>query len=646
MSQFKELFSPINIGEMKLKNRIVLAPMSTNYATEKGSITERIIQYYMERAKGEVGLIISESNYVSLEGRGGVNRLGLHSDRQIKDHRKFTQAIHDLGTPVCAQLHHAGAAASMKAVGQYPVSCSTVTLLSRQGPFGGNIPRRLSESEIKDLMQCFLQAALRAKESEYDAVMVHATHGYLIHQFLSPHTNKRSDQYGGSEENRARFLLEICKLIRKLLGSHFPIMVRLTAKELLDGGYGIDFTEKLAVWLENVGVNEIGLSSGSKEEVGGSCAPPAYPEGFRADDSEVIKKKVKIPVGVVGRIMSPETAEQIIQAGKADLIYLGRALIADPEFAIKAKTGREDEIRPCIVCNRGCIDCLRADVGIKCSVNPSVGKEALGRTTSAKRSKKLMIVGGGPAGMEAARVAALRGHQVTLCEKSNKLGGNLNKAIFLPHKEQIEKLIQYYVRQMELLGVTIQLDTKVTPDMVEELRPEVLVVAAGAQPIRLGLAGSNLPHVFLAEDCLDGKISLGPKILIIGGGLVGTELADVLTEKGKRVIIVEQLDSVANQLGNIIKEELLIRLCSKGLKIMVNTRVLAISHEGVLVERFGEKETIEANTVIIATGYQSSKELIQNLDIGKMPFHEIGDCVKPRMIMEAVEEGNRIGLEI
>lgn len=646
MSSFKNLFSQIKIGEMKLKNRIVLAPMATHYGTEKGRVTERQIQYYIERSKGGVGLIVSESNYVSIEGRGGTNRIGLHSDNQIPEHRKLTEAIHEVGTPVCAQLHHGGATVSMKAVGQYPVSCSTVPLLTRGELFVGNIPRRLSETEIQDLVQSFSKAAWRARESGFDAVMVHAGHGYLINEFLSPRTNKRDDRYGGKEENRARFLIEIVESIRKILGPRFPIMVRLTGEELFDDGYQINFTQKLAMWLENAGVDEINISAGSIEEMERGMGRPIGPEGYLSSDSAAIKDIVKIPVGVVGRIMSPKTAEKILEEGKADLVYLGRALIADPEFAKKAGEGRDDEIRPCIVCNKGCIDRLLAGLDIRCSVNPDMGREISKSISSSGRSKKVLVVGGGPAGLESARVAAGRGHRVTLFEKSKELGGVLNQAILLPYKEPIARLIQYYARQMELLGVTIELEKEVTTDVIREIHPDVLILAVGAEPDRLGLPGANLPHVFLAEDYLLGKVSVGHSVIIVGGGLIGAELAEALADQEKEVVVVEQLESVASQAGSIIKKSLLKSLCHKGVKMLVNTKVVAINNKGIIVERFGEKEILKADTIILATGYKPRKELVQNLDVDEMEFYQIGDCIKPRTIMEAVDEANRVGCSI
>ncbi|NQU13463.1 MAG: FAD-dependent oxidoreductase [Desulfobacteraceae bacterium] len=646
MTSFECLFEPINIGKMKLKNRIVLAPMATHYATENGHMTQRLIDYYLERTRGGVGLVVSESNYVSPEGRGGFYRLGLYDDHQIREHRKLTEAVHREGTPVCSQIHHGGTTVSMKAIGQHPLSCSAVPLLTRGELFVGNIPRQLAETEIMDVVNNFAQAAWRARESGFDAVMVHAAHGYLINQFLSPHTNKRSDKYGGSDENRARFLIEIAESIREILGPEFPIMVRVTGDELFDGGYGIEFIQKVATWLENAGIDEINVSAGNYEEMERMVAPPNFPEGFLVQNAAAIKEVVNIPVGVVGRIMGPEIAETIIKEGKADLLYLGRALIADPEFPAKIREGRETEIRPCIVCNKGCIDRLFAGLDITCSVNASLGREASNRIFPADTSRNVLVIGGGPAGLEAARVAALRGHQVTLYEKSGKLGGALNKAVLLPHKEPIASLIRYYTTQMALLRVQVTLKKEATPEVISAMKPDVIILAAGAEPFRLGLPGSNLPNVFLAEACMNDLDSLGNSVIIIGGGLLGAELAEALADHGKSPVLVEQLDSIAGDAGFIVKKELLKSLCSRGVKMLVGTKVVAISQNGIIVERLGEREILEGDSVVLAIGYRPKMGLVQHLDLRDTEFHQVGDIVAARTIMDAIEEGNRVGLLI
>lgn len=639
----RSLFSPIKIGNLNLKNRTIMAPMATGFATEDGQPTKRQIQHYLERARGGVGLIVVEGSAISAEGRSAINRLGLYDDHQTGVHQELVKALHSVGTPVCAQLHHAGAVAPASISGQFPVSCSAVPLFSRAGSTPGNTPRRLSERDIQELVTKFSDAALRAKTCGYDAVMVHAGHGYLIHQFLSPHKNRRRDRYGGTEQNRARFLIEVVGLIRKRLGSTFPVLVRLPGEDRLNGGCTRRFIQRVAQWLENAGVAEISISAGSKDEGEEKTFPSAVlPEGFLAEDARAVKDVVRVPVGVVGRIMSAQTAEMILQEGDADLVYLGRSLIADPYFVKKVEEGREEEIRPCIVCNR-CIDRLRTGSSIKCSVNPAVGQEPVESGLRVKDPKTVLVVGGGPAGMEAARTAASRGHRVFLFEKLSQLGGNLKNAILLPHKEQIAKLITYYSNELRSLGVTVSLGKEVTRKLVEKLRPEVLVLASGAEPIPPGIAGSRLEHVLLAEDFLRNPTYVGSKVAVIGGGMIGLEVAGQLAEMGKEVVVIEQLGSLAGRAAAIVRKELVAGLCEKNVKILINTRAMAIGGAGVLVGHAGERTTLNADTVILASGYRPVRDLTEHLDVLQMGFYAIGDCLEPRTILEAIEEGHLTG---
>jgi NADH:flavin oxidoreductases, Old Yellow Enzyme family len=352
-----------------------MAPMATHFATEKGEVTQKLIDYYVERGKGQVGLIVSESNYISLEGRGGAKRLGLYCDELIDGHEKLTSAVHKTGTKICAQLSHVGRYASPEVIGQYPLSCSTTILLGRGAPFLGIIPRKLKIEEIRDIIRSFGLAGRRAKESGYDAVMLHGASGYLINQFLSSYTNTRDDIYGKGFEGRIRFLLEVIAGLRKDVGTDFPIMVRLVADEKVRGGYGFEYIKRVAQRLESAGVAEINLTLGNNEAIEWSPGGLYFPQGYLAEYSKALKEKVKIPIGIVGRIRDIEVAERIITQKKADLIYLGRCLIADPLLPRKSSEGKFKEIRGCIACNRGCISNVYKGVEIACTINPELGKE-------------------------------------------------------------------------------------------------------------------------------------------------------------------------------------------------------------------------------------------------------------------------------
>lgn len=641
-SKDQMLFSKIKIGNLDLKNRTVLSPIATHFATEKGKITRKLIQYYIERSKHSIGLIISESNYVSIEGRGGDHRLGLYNDENINEHKKFVKLIHKTETPVCAQLHHGGSTVSLESIGEFPVSCSSVPIYVKGENYIGNIPRTLSKNEVKNLIKCFERAAWRAKECGFDAVMLHAAHGYLINQFLSPLTNKRDDDFGGNQKKRAKFILDIIRSIRKRLGPSFPIMVRLSGDEYLEGGYKLNFINKLVKWLENAGVNEINISTGNYYTLEKTIALSSVPEGFLSNISSEVKKNVNIPIGVVGRIMSPYTAEKIIRDRKADLIYFGRALIADPSFVSKIKENRNMEIRPCIACNK-CIDYLFNNLEIRCSVNAEVGKEARKVKKNSFKTKKVLIIGAGPGGLEAAKICALRGHRVKMFEKSNQIGGMLQKAVIMPYKEPIKRLIKYYEKQMEILGVSIDFGKKATSNSINKYKPDIIISAIGAEINKNVLKIGNSKNVYDVKDYLDDRINYGKTVIIIGGGLVGAEIADAISDRGQKVIIVEKLGSIMVEGGFIVKKELLNRLCQKGVRILVNTEALEIKEGVVLMERFDEIDELHADIIIIAVGYKPVEINFENIHINPKNLFKIGDCVKPRSIMEAIKEGNHVG---
>ena len=409
MHPFPHVFSPIQIGSLTLSNRLVMAPMVTNFGTEKGEVTQELIDYYVNRGRGGISLIVCESSYVSLDGRGGRKRLGLYCDELIKGYQKLTKAIHDTGVNICAQLVHVGRNASPDVIGQYPVSCSSTILPGKGDPLVGIIPRKLEIEEIRQIVKAFGESGRRAKEAGFDAIMIHGASGYLVNQFLSPHTNTRNDIYGKGFEGRIRFLSEIIQEIRKNIGFDIPVMVRLVADEKLTGGYGIKYSQKVACYLENAGVNEINITLGNQEAIEWSPAGPYLPQGYLTDYSKALKEKVKIPIGTVGRIKDLEVAETIIQEKKADLVYLGRALLADPFLPVKAVEGKLKEIRKCIACNQGCISNVYKDIGIACTINPELGKEEKLASYLSSPKRTVLVVGGGPGGMEAAfRVAQKR----------------------------------------------------------------------------------------------------------------------------------------------------------------------------------------------------------------------------------------------
>lgn len=643
MSLFPQLFSPIQIGSLTLFNRLVMAPMATNFATEKGEVTQKLIDYYVERAKGGVGLIVSESNYVSRDGRGGLRRLGLCSDELVKGHEKLTNAVHQAGAKICAQLVHVGRNASLEVIGQYPVSCSSTVLLGKGEPFVGTISRKLEIGEIREIVMAFGKAARRGQEAGFDAVMIHGAGGYLVNQFLSPRTNTRNDVYGKDFNGRIRFLLEIIQEMKKNVGHGFPIMVRLTADEKLNDGYGIDYVKKVAICLEKVGVDEINITLGNREAIEWSPGGLYFPQGYLADYSKALKEKVRIPIGTVGRIKDLEVAERIIKEKKADLIYIGRALIADPFLPQKASKGKPKEVRGCIACNRGCLENLYKGKEIACAVNPELGREKKAILDSSPSKRTVVVVGGGPGGMEAAAKAAEKGNEVLLFEKDSELGGQLRLASLLPQMQELQDLIEFLVGRLRRNKVRIHLNTFFTGKMIQELAPDRIILATGATPICPNIPGIDLPHVVQGIDVLVKKVQLGDNIVILGGGLLGFELGEYLIDQGRKIAIVEQLRDVMIDTEIRNKKRLLIKMNMRGVKIFVNTRGIAINKDGLLIERLGETELLRADNVIICVGSKAENSLTQELG-KRISFVGIGDCVNPRYIMDAIYEGYVAGI--
>ena len=631
-----KLFTPIKIGSLTLPNRIVMAPMATNYSTLTGNVTQKQIDYYVRRAKGGVGLIIAESNYVVRQGRGSRKRLGLTTDDEIILHRKLIEAVQREGSYICAQLHHAGATAPASSIGEYPVSCSSVTLTSKGQPFIGVIPRTLTANEIEELVKAYGQAARRAVAAGFDAVQIHAAHGYLINQFLSPHTNRRDDKYGGTPAKRMRFLLEIVDEVRSVVGADFPLTVRLSSEEKINGGYTIDFIQDVVRELENHGIDEVNLSAGNYDEIEKISPIPPFPEGCYVKYAERIKTSASIPVGVVGRIKTPQLAEEILRLNKADIIYLGREMIADPDWPNKARTGQQ--IRECIYCNRGCFDRMLIGDEIMCAVNYEVGREGMPAFTPGSHPFKLLVAGGGPAGMTAAIVGAEQGLSVTLLEAGNTLGGQLKPASVPGHKKDLKALIGFLENKMRSLGVQVMLNQVLTPALLEQIQPDAMIAAVGASPITPKLPGINLPHVFLAADIFLGHNVPGDRIVVIGGGLVGVEIAEYLADQNKNVTIVEMAGDVLSESGLVNKKLALQRLSVKGVRLLIESRLLEIKESGVMVERLDNTEFFPADNVVLALGYRSNPVEIKIIS-PTIKIHTVGDAVKPRSILDSIHEG-------
>jgi 2,4-dienoyl-CoA reductase-like NADH-dependent reductase (Old Yellow Enzyme family)/NADPH-dependent 2,4-dienoyl-CoA reductase/sulfur reductase-like enzyme len=644
MTHFPHLFSPFRLGNLTLKNRLVMSPMAVNYSTEKGEVEQRQIEYYAERARGGVGLIISESNYISPDGRTERRRLGLYLDEMVPQHRRLVDAIHRENTPILAQLLHAGRNARPGIIGQYPVGPSAVPLLTKGQLYVGVIPRVLTVTEIEQLVELYAKATRRALAAGFDGILVHASNGYLLHTFLSPRSNKRTDAYGGSEENRSRFLLEVVRRIRGVMGPEKPLVVRVTAEEHQEGGYDIGFICRLARWLEEAGIDEINVSAGTHEETEWCIPPRTFAEGFNVGNAARVKSAVKIAVSTVGRIKRPAMAEQILAEGKADLIWMGRALIADPNLPRKAQAGEVDHIRECISCGL-CADGIGHGEPMRCTTNPDAGREVELRLEPAAKPRRVLVIGGGPAGLEAARRAAARGHRVRLFEQRAALGGQLRYAAAAPHAIEMGRLADYLAREAVAAGVEVLTEARATPARVAEAEPEVVVVASGAVPLVPSIPGVGMPHVFTAHQVLEGEVDdrLGRRVAVIGGGLTGVTAAEYLLKRDREVVIVEMQDWIMTD-GTVVEQRTLTQeLSERGVLILVQTKVEAITSRGLVVTRGGEREVLAADCVVLAAGVRAEREILAHLDVDCVEVHVVGDAEQPRRLMQALLAGATVG---
>jgi len=639
--RFPLLFSPISIGRMQLRNRVVMAPMGTRYSSFGGWPTERSQDYYAARARGGVGLIEVEFAGVTRTGRGSHYTGGLYDDRMIPNYRRVVEAIHQYGAKASVQLAHSGAAASVAVMGSQPVGPSDVPLP------GGDVPRALTREEIRDLVEAFGAAAARAVNAGFDAVSLHMAHGYLLHQFLTPSLNRRTDEYGGDLACRARFPLEVLHRVKEVVGERVPVICRLSGDDFVPGGLTLAESCQVAQMLEEAGADAIHVTGGIPPAGHMSTPPMALPAGVLVYLATAIKEKVRIPVITVGKIHDPSLAEQILREGKADLIALGRGLIADPEWASKAQAGRPETIRPCVACNRPqCHGRLLRGVEVACTVNPRVGRESLFPEGRAPTLRRVLVVGGGPGGMEAALTAAQRGHQVTLCEQEERLGGQMRLAVVPPHKEDLLLLLQYYEGQLAATGVEIRTGCTVTPALVRKMAPDVVILATGALPARLDLPGAE--RAVTAWDVLAGTVEVGQRVVVIGGGDVGCETAEHMAVQGHRVTVLEMLPEVAQELIPWARHLLLERLQDLQVNVLTKARVVAIGDGEVVYDRVGVLYRVPADTVVLATGARPNRALADALagDDRDMEVYQVGDCVEPRSAAEAIREGFEVAWQI
>ncbi len=653
MTAFPKLFSPTKIGSMVLKNRIVMSPMHTDFANIDGTISPKLKNYLVARAKGGAGLITMEIATIDGKSPYMPNTVGIWDNKFIPLFRELVDEVHSYDAKIVLQISHPGPESlapffyNIQPMGPSPLMAETTKQMCRE----------MTIEDIEKTIEQYGDAAKRAKEAGFDGMELHAAHAYmLIGSFLSALRNRRTDEYGGSIEGRLKFACEVIENIRTKAGKDFPLIMRISGDELVPGGRNIRETQYIVPLLAEAGVDAFHVSAGAMPQFSWRIMPPTgTPLGINVPLAAAIKKVVDVPVMAVGRINDPRVAENILQKGEADLTVMGRALIADPELPNKAFEGRFEDIVPCLACGNGCSG-RKVGTDLTCVVNPTVGKESeMLPLVPTESAKKVMVIGAGPGGLEAARVAALRGNQVTLYEKKHVIGGQFSLAAVPPMKQELTKLIRYLSIQIEKAGVKLQMNTEVTPQLVDEMKPDTVIVATGAESLVPNIPGIDGKRVVTAHAVLAGEVPLPRgKVLVIGGGLVGCEIAEYLATRGDNpimgrteVTIIEMLDEAGLDMSPEVRVLTMQKLRENGVRILTSTKVKEFLEDGVIVTRNDREETIGGmKRIVLAMGARPVDVLSEKLKDKISEVHVIGDAKQARRALEAIAEGAQIGREI
>jgi len=661
-----KLFEKGKIGSLSLKNRIVMDAMNIQLAApnEEGALSQRAIDFYVARAKGGVGLIKTTFMRPNRKLEFSIGEPMVNSERCVSWLNDLAEAVHDYGAKICIQLS--------PGLGRIPVPKSSLPHGGLVGPSplpsfrdpNGQMPslgpgrypaqgekhvvtRELTTEEIEELVRDFEFSSRIIRLADVDAIEIHGHQGYLLDQFMTALWNKRTDKYGGDLSGRLRLALELVEAVRRGAGPEYPILFKYPLTHYLEGGRDIEEGLEVARRLEAAGVDALTINAGCYETYNRAQPPTTQPRGCNVDLAAMAKKAVNIPIVVSGKLGYPELAERVLQEGKADFIALARYLLADPDWPNKVEDGRMEDLIPCIGCHEGCIARVRKYQHISCATNPATGVEkALAISPTAKK-KSVLVIGGGPAGLEAARVSALRGHKVTLWEKQNKLGGNLIPGSVPDFKDDYKLLMDYLSTQIRKLGVAIELEKEAKHELIQRFSPEVVFIATGATHIIPEIEGiekgMKSGKVLTAVDLLLGNAQPSKSVVVIGGGLIGCETGLYLAKKGNQVTIVEILDGVARDTvwGNAL--DLIKLLDDNHVKILTNSRVQRISEERIdIVNEYGTETAVMADIVVLAVGMKSFNGLsVETVERVVPEVYTIGDCVKPRRVMNAIWEGYR-----
>ena len=640
--KFKAMFEPIKIGPMTVKNRFVVPPMGNNFANTDGTLREQSKAYYTERAKGEFGLVTIEASVVHKGAKGGPRKPCLFDDSTIESFKAVADECHKYGAKVSVQLQNAGPEGNAKNAGAPIKAASAIASV-----YGRDIPEEVTTAEVYELIKGYGEAAERAMKAGLDAVEIHMAHGYLVSTFLSPRTNKRVDEFGGSFENRMRFSRLIIEEIKKKTQGKIAVLARINSSDEVLGGLSVQDSAAIAAYLEDCGLDGLHVSRAVHIKDEYMWAPTTIHGGFSSNQVEEIKRAVSIPVITVGRYTEPQFAELMVREGRADLVAFGRQSIADPHMPKYAKEGTLEDMIPCIACLQGCVPNMYKGQPIRCLTNPITGHESI-PFEKAETPKKVMVIGGGVGGLCAAFLAKWRGHDVTVYEKSEKLGGNMRLAAYPPGKGDITNMIRSYITKCEKAGVKIVLNTEVTLDMIKAENPDAVIIATGAKNLMPNIPGIDNPDLVSGSDILEGNKAAGKKVLVVGGGMVGSETAAFLGEQQHEVSVIEFRDEIGADVIHEHKIFLMRDFDEYKIKGYTGAKVCQFYSDGVMYETADgtQHELRGFDTVVLSMGFRNYNPFADEIEKLSKECYVIGDAIRARRAIDATQEAYEVAIKL